>query len=197
MGVGLIGIRFDESRGRKVVFIFIPQTRPTTCVRTVRRVLSRCTCLLIPIPLEEPATIMVTTRRMKRTMTPRNSTTHTPHTRLTIRVDIENRNRNCTTTNPVIIYRKDSRRSRLRRTLKKSLTILQKSSTLLPGYNGACIGEQHSPCTWAYWSFGNRSPRSLRAWRYQQGRRLWTQVRTSSSCAGGNVVYADFHGYLF
>ena len=26
--------------------------------------------------------------------------------------------------------------------------------------------------------FENRSPRSLRAWRYQQGRRLWTQVNT-------------------
>lgn len=118
---------------------------------------------------------MVTTRRTKRTMILHNFTTHTVHTRLTIRVDIGSRK--CTSMNPVIHYHKDIRRSRLSRTLKKSPTTLPKSLPL--GHHGACIAEQHNLPTSAYWSFfEHRSPRSLRAWRYQQGRRLWTQVHT-------------------
>ena len=65
------------------------------------------------------------------------------------------------------------------------------SSTLLPGNLGACITKQHSLCAWAYWSSENSSPRSLRAWRYQQGRRLWTQVRTSCEL---RFIDADIHG---
>ena len=41
------------------------------------------------------------------------------------------------------------------------------------------ITEQYCLCPRAYRSFENRPPGSVRAWRYQQGRRLWTQVRTS------------------
>lgn len=121
---------------------------------------------------------MVTTRRTKRTMTLRNFTTRTLHTTPTIRVDIGSRT--CTTMNPVIHYRKDSRPSRLGRKLKKSLTMLPRSSTLrLPlGLRGTWTSEYQYLGLLVFRE--NRSPRSLRAWRYQQGRRLWTQVRTSS-----------------
>ena len=127
-------------------------------------------------------------------MSLRNFSTHTLRTRLTIRVDIGSRK--CTSMNPVIHYRKDSRRSRLSRTLKRSLTTLPKSSALLLGRHGACIAEQRYLTPWAYWSFiENRSPRSLRAWRYQQGRRLWTQVHTFGTALAGTLYMLTIHGY--
>ena len=42
----------------------------------------------------------------------------------------------------------------------------------------------------------DRSARNLRAWRYQQGRRLWTQVRWSRESQSGNVVDAEIHDTL-
>jgi hypothetical protein len=141
---------------------------------------------------------MVATRRTKRTMTLRNFTTHTLHTRLMIRVDIGNRK--CTSMNPVIHYRKDSRRNRLSRTLKKSLTTLPRSSPLLLGSHGACIAEQHNPATSAYWSFlkigvlgvcGHGDINKVAAFGHR--------CTHFSNCVGGNVIYVDvnIHGYEF
>lgn len=41
-----------------------------------------------------------------------------------------------------------------------------------------CVHRLTAPSNYLLVCFENRSPRSLRAWRYQQGRRLWTQVHT-------------------
>jgi hypothetical protein len=133
---------------------------------------------------------MVTTRRTKRTMNRRNFTTHTLHTRLTIRVDIGSLN--CTSMNPVIHYHKDSRWSRLSRTLKRSPTTLPRSSPLTLGRHGVCIAEQYNPMPWAYWSFlqigvlgvcGHGDTNKVAAFGHRCAH-VWSRV-------GENVVYAD------
>lgn len=102
-----------------------------------------------------------------------------------------------TAMNLVIRYLRDSRRSRLDRALRKMpLTFPTSLVRLVLGSRGGSTDVQRCLCL--LMNSWNRSARNVRAWRYQQGRRLWSRVRTSraASYCYGVVAGADPHGHV-